>query len=79
MSSERKDDKIGSHKEILQNSSYNKTKQSYTDYLKDKSIVKKIELENKVALEGVYYPYKQQILYDTITKEAIHLVSGLRE
>ena len=51
----------------------------YTDYLKDKSIVKKIELENKVALEGVYYPYKQQILYDTITKEVIHLISGLRE
>jgi hypothetical protein len=51
----------------------------YTDYLKDKSIIKKIELENKVVLEGVYYPYKQQILYDTITKEAIHLISGLRE
>jgi hypothetical protein len=51
----------------------------YTDYLNDKTIIKKFDLKNKIALEGIYFPYKQQILYDTITKEAIHLVSGVRE
>ncbi|WP_136667929.1 hypothetical protein [Flavobacterium sp. H122] len=51
----------------------------YTDYLNDKTIIKKYDLKNKIALEGSYFPYKHQILYDTVTSESIHLVSGLRE
>lgn len=51
----------------------------YTDNLKDKTLIKQFDIKNKVVFEGVYFPYKQQILYDTITKEAIHLISGIRD
>lgn len=46
----------------------------------DENIIKaSYECENKILIKGIRFPYAHYILYDTITFEVVHLVSGVRE
>lgn len=46
----------------------------------DKKIIDSVyNCENKIFITGIRFPYAHYILYDTVTFEVVHLVSGVRE